>query len=80
MKVLVVGSGGREHALAWKLARSPLVTEVIAAPGNAGTALVGRNADVAASDLDGLTALAQREPGRRDALPHPRDVYRLEWQ
>ena len=61
MKVLVVGGGGREHALAWKLARSPLASEVITAPGNAGTQLAGRNADVAASDLDGLVRLAVGE-------------------
>ena len=63
MKVLVIGNGGREHALAWKLAQSPRVTEVIVAPGNAGTAREPRvrNAAVAATDLDGLLALAQRE-------------------
>ena len=61
MKVLVVGSGGREHALAWKIATSPLVEEVLCAPGNAGTAAVGRNAPVAANDLDGLVALAKDE-------------------
>ncbi len=63
MKVLVVGGGGREHALAWKCAQSPRVTEVIVAPGNAGTALEPRvrNASVAAEDLQGLLALARRE-------------------
>ena len=63
MKVLVIGGGGREHALAWKLAQSPRVTEVIVAPGNAGTALEPkcRNAAVAATDVDGLVALARAE-------------------
>ena len=63
MKILVIGSGGREHALAWKLAQSPRVDEVIVAPGNAGTAREPRmrNADVSASDLDGLLKLAQDE-------------------
>jgi phosphoribosylamine--glycine ligase len=60
MKVLVIGSGGREHALAWKLKQSPLVDEVIVAPGNAGTAREEgvRNADVAMTDVDGLLTLA----------------------
>ncbi|MBU6415562.1 MAG: phosphoribosylamine--glycine ligase, partial [Xanthomonadaceae bacterium] len=63
MKILVIGSGGREHALAWKLAQSPRVGEVIVAPGNAGTAREPcmRNADVSAADLDGLLKLAQDE-------------------
>jgi phosphoribosylamine--glycine ligase len=63
MKILVIGSGGREHALAWKLAQSPRVSEVLVAPGNAGTANEAkcRNVDVAASDLDGLLALARNE-------------------
>jgi phosphoribosylamine--glycine ligase len=61
MKVLVVGSGGREHALAWKIAASPLVEEVVCAPGNAGTHGLGRNVAVAASDLPGLVELARRE-------------------
>ena len=63
MKVLIIGGGGREHALAWKCAQSPRVTEVLVAPGNAGTALEAgvRNADVAAEDVAGLLALAQRE-------------------
>ncbi|HKZ09995.1 MAG TPA: phosphoribosylamine--glycine ligase [Rhodanobacteraceae bacterium] len=63
MKILVIGSGGREHALAWKLAQSPHVDEVVVAPGNAGTAREPRmrNADVSATDLDGLLKLAQDE-------------------
>jgi len=63
MKVLVIGNGGREHALAWKLRQSPRVSEVIVAPGNAGTARERgvRNADVAANDIDGLLKLAQDE-------------------
>ncbi len=63
MKVLVIGGGGREHALAWKLAQSPRVTEVLVAPGNAGTATEPkcRNAAVAATDIPGLVALARAE-------------------
>ncbi len=63
MKVLVVGGGGREHALAWKLAQSGRVSEVLVAPGNAGTALEPnmRNVAVAADDVQGLLAMAQRE-------------------
>ncbi len=62
-KVLVIGSGGREHALAWKLAQSARVDEVLVAPGNAGTAGEDkcRNVDVAATDLDALLALARDE-------------------
>ena len=63
MKVLVVGGGGREHALAWKLAQSPRVTQVLVAPGNAGTATEPRcrNVAVAAEDIAGLLALARDE-------------------
>src|SRR5690348_14606509 len=63
MKILVIGAGGREHALAWKLAQSPRVEEVLVAPGNAGTAREPRvrNAAVVASDLDGLLRLAHDE-------------------
>lgn len=61
MNILVIGSGGREHALAWKLAQSEKVGEVLVAPGNAGTALESgmENVDVAADDLDGLVELAR---------------------
>ncbi len=63
MKVLVIGSGGREHALAWKCAQSPLADEVLVAPGNAGTALENRvrNVAVAAEDIEGLAELATTE-------------------
>jgi phosphoribosylamine---glycine ligase len=63
MKVLIVGSGGREHALAWKCAQSPKVSEVLVAPGNGGTANEARvrNVDVAAEDVAGLVALARAE-------------------
>ena len=63
MKVLVIGSGGREHALAWKLAQSTRVSEVLVAPGNAGTAREDgcRNVAVNANDIDGLLALVERE-------------------
>lgn len=63
MKVLIVGGGGREHALAWKCASAPRVTEVLVAPGNAGTAGEPRvrNVEVAAEDLAGLTRLAAAE-------------------
>ncbi len=63
MKVLVVGGGGREHALAWKLAQSPRVGTVLVAPGNAGTAREPgvANVPIEAGDIDGLLALARRE-------------------
>ncbi|MDX7992171.1 phosphoribosylamine--glycine ligase [Xenorhabdus littoralis] len=62
MNILIIGSGGREHALAWKAAQSPLVSKVYVAPGNAGTALETNleNVDIAATDIEGLLAFAQR--------------------
>ncbi len=63
MKVLVIGSGGREHALAWKLAQSAKVAEVLCAPGNAGTATEPktRNVDVGVTDFAALIDLARHE-------------------
>jgi phosphoribosylamine--glycine ligase len=61
MKVLVVGSGAREHALAWKLASEPAVADVVCAPGNAGIAGVARIAEASAADPHALAALAERE-------------------
>ncbi len=61
MKVLVIGSGGREHALCWKLSQNPGVDKVIAAPGNGGTAEVAQNVPVKDDDIQGLIALAKAE-------------------
>jgi len=61
MRVLVVGAGGREHALAWRLARDPAVERVLAAPGNAGIAREASCLGVAADDVDGLLALVEAE-------------------
>jgi phosphoribosylamine--glycine ligase len=58
MKVLVVGSGGREHALVWAIRRSARVTALFVAPGNAGTGAVAENVDIAATDIDALVAFA----------------------
>ena len=62
MKVLIVGGGGREHALAWKCAQSPRVEAVYVAPGNAGTAAEPRvsNVDIASDDIEALVDFATR--------------------
>ena len=62
MKVLVIGSGGREHAIAWRLAQSPRVQKVFVAPGNAGTATEPGVENLAITDLEALADFAQREP------------------
>ena len=54
MNILIIGSGGREHALSWKIAQSPLLTNLFIAPGNAGTAQVGKNVDLSVSDFEGI--------------------------
>ena len=59
MNVLLVGAGGREHALAWKICRSPRLARLVCAPANPGIAAMCETRDVAASDLDGLVALAR---------------------
>jgi phosphoribosylamine--glycine ligase len=58
MRVLVIGAGGREHALAWKIAQSPLVKKVYCAPGNAGTANVAENVDIPAENINALRQFA----------------------
>lgn len=59
MKALVIGGGGREHVLAWKIAQSPLVEKVYCAPGNPGIATVAECVDIPVGDLDGLVRFAR---------------------
>ena len=59
MKILIVGSGGREHALAWKIAKSPMVSRIVCAPGNPGMAELGECRPVSATDVEALVALAK---------------------
>src|SRR5205807_10369983 len=61
MKVLVVGKGGREHALVWKLAQSPRAERVFCAPGNAGTALDGVNVPIDVNEFDKLVRFVRKE-------------------
>jgi phosphoribosylamine--glycine ligase len=61
MKVLVIGKGGREHAIAWKVAQSPLVNQVYIAPGNAGTEKIGKNIPIGATDISNLVKFAKEE-------------------
>lgn len=79
MKVLVIGAGGREHALCWALAQSPRVTEVVCAPGNGGIAQVARCVPADQRNLDEMLQVVATEgpgPGRRRpgaaALARPR--------
>ena len=59
MKVMVIGGGAREHALAWKIAQSPKVTKLYVAPGNAGTAAIARNLNIRSNDIEALAKAAQ---------------------
>lgn len=61
MKILVIGSGGREHSLCWKLKNNPRVQEVFCAPGNGGTALLGENVDIEVDDIEGLLDFAKEK-------------------
>ena len=58
MKILVIGSGGREHAIVWKLKQSPLVTEIFCAPGNAGIGKIAKNVDISSNHIDKLVEFA----------------------
>lgn len=61
MKVLVIGGGGREHAMVWKIAQSPKVKKIFCAPGNAGTVGKATNVAISASDIEGLLAFASEK-------------------
>src|SRR5258708_36243910 len=61
MKVLVIGKGGREHALVWKLGQSPRVEQVFCAPGNAGTALDGTNVPIDVNEFDKFIRFVKKE-------------------
>lgn len=61
MRVLIVGSGGREHALAWKVAQSPKVEKIYCAPGNAGIASLGECVNISAADIPGIVAFAREQ-------------------
>ena len=61
MKILIVGSGGREHTLAWKVSQSPLIDKIYAAPGNGGMADIAECVDIKDTDIKGLREFAQKE-------------------
>ena len=61
MKILIIGSGGREHALGWKISQSPLLKKLYCAPGNAGTQTIAENVPIGAEDIQGLVDFASRE-------------------
>ena len=72
MKVLIIGSGGREHALAWKIAQSAGVEKIYCAPGNAGIAALAECVDIAVMDAEKLVAFAkEKEPEPAPAEPAP---------
>ena len=59
MNILLIGHGGREHALAWKIKQSALTTRLFVAPGNAGTAEVGQNVEILPADLEGIAQFCE---------------------
>ncbi len=59
MKILVVGGGGREHTMVWKISKSPMVDKIYCAPGNAGTATLSESVPINAEDIDALAAFAE---------------------
>ena len=75
MRVLVVGSGGREHALAWALSNSPLLTKLFVAPGNPGTAMLAENVPIGVLDIPALVDFALRETDR----PGPARARKRRW-
>ena len=69
MKILIVGGGGREHAIAWKLAQSPKAGKLYCAPGNAGIAEIAECIDIKAEDVDGICSFAKDK--EIDLAPFP---------
>ena len=61
LKILIIGSGGREHAIGWKVKQSPKCGDIFFAPGNAGTLRLGTNIDIKATDIQGLLEFVKRE-------------------
>ena len=61
MNLLILGSGGREHAFAWKLAQSPLCEKLFIAPGNAGTSLCGTNVPIGVNDFESIASLCREQ-------------------
>ena len=78
MRILVVGSGAREDALSWRLSRSPSCTDLLHAPGNAGTAARGENVDVAATDARGLARVDQTNIANNGANISDLGAYELQ--
>ena len=64
MNILLLGSGGREHAMAWKIRQSPRLGKLYIAPGNAGTSLVGTNVELSLDDFTGIGRFATRQSHR----------------
>ena len=78
MKILIVGSGGREHALVWKIAQSKLVGKIYAAPGNAGTAFLAENIPLEATDIKGLLAFAKNKKIDLTKIPRKELLAKIE--
>ena len=66
MKALIIGSGGREHALAWAIGRSPQVDELFVAPGNGGTSVIAENVPISVGDPDAILAFQVDRGGKVD--------------
>ena len=71
MRILIIGSGGREHALAWKLKQSPEADEIFVAPGNGGTASLARNLPISEGDVPALVAFAREHQNVRRPVQKP---------
>ena len=68
-KILIIGSGGREHAIGWKVAQSERAEQIFFAPGNAGTAEIGTNIDIKATDIAGLIDFFKKKKKKFNLAP-----------